>query len=315
MLSDLVIESLEKMAFKANGLTSATLIGEHEDEKEKNPDAPSHIEGAMLHAIGHHAAHLKEALKTGNQAKANFHGNMYGKYMKLGDSMKNKIGVKDFNFESVSPKPWQLQVRLGDHNLNRKMVNFGGDMKAGENSRSAPGWKDGANRGYDWMRLHPHPEHRDAFPIVNPDKSVKEFEHSRKPYPIEKVSINGRQIVLPDVKNSSTNVSHPLDFHPTVKNVHNVNNKAKSKNVDVDKELEDYDTHHRGVVAGLAPHQPAEVPEVEDAPQHDILSDEELDSLGGYSQHQPTEAPKVEAKVEEAPQDNSLSDEELDSLV
>lgn len=241
MLSDLVIESLEKMAkMQAKG-PALHLAEEHSAEHSVDPEI-STLPDTMLHAIGHHIANYKSAMADGNANKANYHAKMYGRYMKLGEGIKNSLSDGSFDFKSVSPRPWQYQLRHGEHDQNRGQISFNG-----QKPKDVPGWKSD-HKGYDWLQLNPHAEHSDH-------KDVTAAGHLGQ-YPMEAVSINGKQVVVPDAQSTKHAVPHPFDNHPAVLHVNKSN--AELSKLDLDKEMGDYHTLHGDNVAGLAPHQPAQ---------------------------------------------------------
>ena len=257
MLSDLVIESLEKMAkMQAKG-PALHLAEEHSAEHSVDPEI-STLPDTMLHAIGHHIANYKSAVASGNQDKANHHAKMYGRYMKLGEGIKNSLNDGSFNFQSVSPRPWQYQLRHGEHDQNRNQISFNG-----QKPKDVPGWKSD-HKGYGWLQLNPHEEHSDH-------KDVTATGHIGQ-YPMDAVSINGKQVVVPDIQSTKNAVPHSFDNHPAVQHVNKSN--AELSKLDLDKEMGDYHTLYGDIVAALAPHQPAQ--KVEEAPP--VLQPEKLET-------------------------------------
>jgi len=238
LLSSMVIESLEKMAkMRAKG-PAAALAEEHAAEHSIDPDITS-LPNNMLHAIGHHIAGYRKAQENGSQALANHHAKMYGRYMKLGESIKNHLadqGDNSFNFESISPRPWQFQLRHGDHNQDRSQISF--DK---QKLKDVPGWKQD-HKGYDWLQLSPHSEHKDHSDVTGKGHNSN--------YPMEAVSINGKPVTVPS---SIEERDHPMDFHPAVTHVHKSN--AALSALDLDKEHADFHSNYGEKISNLKPHE------------------------------------------------------------
>ena len=222
VLSDLVIESLEKMAnHDSNGSKANLAIRDFGSEMD-----PEH-EPKMIHdALSHHASQYKAALNSGNKNLSNAHAKQMWKILDLAHKVQSHSDGK-LDVDAVATQPWERNLKSKSETFGDRMNNIKRRIDSGEPvSDKEKDWltnnpttrankkphffiNDTENWGYggkdfSFLQQAPHESKADE---------VRLHGHNGA-YPLEAIKINGKHIDIEDRPPSDHYISHPFDSHP-----------------------------------------------------------------------------------------------------
>ncbi len=217
VLSDLLMESLEKMArgrHKGDAANAAVM----DFGTEMDPEMEPHM---IRDAIGHHVSHYKAALEKVKSAgsdeekkkakgNADQHAKQAFKLMNLADTVKKHSHGK-LDIDYVPPQPWERNKFTSRYSADHPKVQEG-KYKVGDFTTKTKGLNyDGSifgNDGSNFLEKAPH----EAY-----TKEIKRHGNNGA-YPFEQVKVNGKYIPIEDVeyKENLKDAAHPFDSHPIV---------------------------------------------------------------------------------------------------
>jgi len=222
VLSDLVIESLEKMA-RSNSKGDSSNLAVRDFASEMDPEH----EPNMLHdALSHHASHYKAALNSGNKPIANAHAKQLFRIMDMADQAQKHSDGK-LKVDAVSPHAWERNAKgetfsdkmegikqrisggepvsdkekewLSDNPVTR------GQKKPGQFINDTKAWRFRGN-DYSFLQQAPHESY---------SSEIRRHGHNNA-YPLEAITVNGKHLDVEDLPPSQHYAQHPFDSHPVM---------------------------------------------------------------------------------------------------
>lgn len=233
VLTDLVIDSLEKMAdAKHKGITANMALRNFgaEIDPDTHPDM-------IRDALGHHASRYKAAIADDRKDLANDHAkNFFNIVNTAHKAQKHSDGKLDV--EAVSPHAWERNAKPKQYTEDHGMVQSG-KRKEGDFVTDTKGWSF-SGKDYSHLQQAPH----DAY-------SNETDKHGHKDaFPMEHTRVNGKYISIEDIPKDQLKgkVEHEFDKHPIMSHgSQSASKRSPEDDVKYDKEAMDFeDSDHMG---------------------------------------------------------------------
>lgn len=324
VLTDLVIESLEKMADSSNsrkGLNPSIL---HFADRVKNDEHG--VFADMYHdALSHHASHYKAAIGQGNQDAANAHARKIFDLMHLGKKIEEPSGY-NISVSGPHPKAW-VSHAFGVHDedsiaaANERAAARGKGpigAKVGDFKTEPKNW-DHQGKDFSFLQMAPN-THKSNHRELDNKKYTGAF-------PMEGIMVNGKHLHIDDdisQQDANRYTPHEFDSHPFIR----VGKKMGSATADdhrdylkgeadwmsnqynswADRHMEMHESDPEGYMARGSKKPDAIHPEVENPLDLDALFSGEGESTPSTPASKPSK-PKIESDEDFAAHlENSLGD-------
>lgn len=230
-LSELVVESLEKMA-RARHKGDAANVAMRDFGVEMDHE----LEPKMIHdALSHHASRYKAAIMGNRPDVANAHAKQIFRTMDMADQLQKHSHGK-LEISAVSPHAWERNAKLSTFEEGDGPV-VRGNKKAGQFRTDTKGWR---YRGKDYSFLQQAP-HESYSP------EVRRHGHNEA-YPMEHIRVNGKYLHIDDVPPEELKgyEEHPFDKHPIMKHFEIPVSKRTAADDEkwMNEKNDYYDSHH-----------------------------------------------------------------------
>lgn len=241
--ADLVVESLQKMAFQKdrkrseNGAVkafSSFIKQEHTPDETGEVDSPT--KEMLYDNLSHHISHYKNALDKGDQDTANKHARQIFDNLHLAkkvDSATN--GALGLSVADV--RSWERNKflsRVTEPKANKKVGDFSTDTRG----------FDYRGKDFSFLRQPPHESHSKEIKSNNSDPQFEgqDFTHG---YPFEHIKLGGKYVDVQPVEDGKGYKPHFFDEHPIFKHFNDPpKNRTEEQDLQFLKEHNDFVNKH-----------------------------------------------------------------------
>ena len=226
-LTDIIYESLEKMATAKHKGSKANAATRH-FATEMDPDHGPQ----MIHdALGHHVSRYKKAIEGGRQDLANQHAKQAFRIINMSSQAKGHSGGK-LDIDAPDIKAWERHGKQNKYTADDAKVKSG-DYKVGDYKTKTKGFNY-PGKDFSWLQKDPHESY---------SKETAVSGHSG-PYPFEKTRVNGKNIVVDNDVDLRGYQEHEFDSHPIMNHYEEA---AKKRTPEREKEYRDaHDSYEDG---------------------------------------------------------------------
>jgi len=211
--AELVIESLEKMAFQKdrkrseNGAVKALgsfVTQEHTPDESGESDSPT--KEMLYDNLSHHISHYKNAIDKGDQETANQHARKIFDNLHLSKKLDQSTGGS-LGLVLADVRPWErnkFTSRVTEPKANKKVGDFATDTRG----------FDYRGKDFSFLQQPPHESHTKEIKSNNSDPQFEgqDFRHG---YPLEHIKMGGKYVDVQPVSEDTKGFKpHFFDEHP-----------------------------------------------------------------------------------------------------